>query len=318
MTLRGLSVLVFGISLVCVGIGTAQEVPSPFKALPAPDVPLRFKPLLMPQVPDAVIPLSPSDEPGTMKSFPAPTGTSALNPLPGQDLPVAIKSIPVPDAYRQPPPRMRVMLWPNETLAQGIARTMRECGQLSRFRVNVQNQDGVIDLVGEVSDESQRAIVIHIARSGPGVVMVRDWLQVTPPNPVVLAQAPVIQPLPLPLPQPLPGGNDANKGMQIPDRLDGQLPDPTPIFQMPLGPNPAMQPPPLPPYAWPTYAPYNNYSRVAYPLAYPYEQWPFIGPMYPFPRVPLGWRSVTLSWEDGHWWFNRNPTGHDWWRIRYW
>jgi len=78
-----------------------------------------------------------------------------------------------------------------------------------------------------------------------------------------------------------------------------------------------MNPPSMPPYAWPTYAPYNNYSRVAYPTAYPYEQFPFIGPMYPFPRVPLGWRSVSLTWEDGHWWYHRTPTGHDWWRIRY-
>ena len=35
-------------------------------------------------------------------------------------------------------------------------------------------------------------------------------------------------------------------------------------------------------------------------------------------RVPLGWRSVNLTWEDGHWWFHRSPTGQDWWRVRYW
>ena len=75
-------------------------------------------------------------------------------------------------------------------------------------------------------------------------------------------------------------------------------PEPMPIFQAQPGvgmyPNPQYQQPPLPPYAWPTYAPYNNYSRVAYPTLYPYEAWPFIGPFYPFPRVPLGWRSVPL------------------------
>jgi hypothetical protein len=98
----------------------------------------------------------------------------------------------------------------------------------------------------------------------------------------------------------------------------GQPQEPTPIFQAPPGPNPTMQPPPLPPNAWPTVAPYNNYSRVAYPNLYPYEAWPFIGPFYPFPRVPLGWRSVTLTWQDGHWWYGKNATGHDWWRIRYW
>ena len=30
--------------------------------------------------------------------------------------------------------------------------------------------------------------------------------------------------------------------------------------------------------------------------------WPYIGPFYPYPQVPLGWRKVTLEWDDG-WWF---------------
>jgi hypothetical protein len=197
------------------------------------------------------------------------------------------------------------------TLAQTIARTLRESGQLSRYSVSVAAQGGVVDLRGEVADDNQRAIVITLARSTPGVVMVRDGMQVRTEGGVMRAQ--VIQPLPLTLPAPQPLDKDG-KG---PERIDGQLPEPMPIFQPMPGPNPTMQPPPLPPYAWPTYAPYNNYSRVAYPDAYPYEQWPFIGPMYPFPRVPLGWRSVSLTWEDGNWWFHRNPTGHDWWRVRY-
>jgi hypothetical protein len=77
-------------------------------------------------------------------------------------------------------------------------------------------------------------------------------------------------------------------------------------------------PPNMPPYAWPTYAPYNNYSRVAYPSAYPYNCWPFIGPMYPFPKVPLGWRAVRLQWDDGHWWYGRVGHKYDWWKVRYW
>jgi hypothetical protein len=206
---------------------------------------------------------------------------------------------------------------PAETIAQTIARNLRESGQLSRYRVNVMHQgNGVIDLVGEIADEGQRATVIDITRKVPGVRMVRDWMQVRDLG-IVPVQGPLIQPIPLPLPQPV----DKDKGgIRVPERIDGQLQDPTPIFQGPGGagaPGVGVSPPPLPPYAWPTFAPYNNYSRVAYPNAYPYEQWPFIGPMYPFPRVPLGWRSVCLTWEDGHWWFHRNPTGHDWWRIRY-
>ncbi len=95
-------------------------------------------------------------------------------------------------------------------------------------------------------------------------------------------------------------------------------PDPTPIHQSGPGPDPSLSPPPVPPYAWPTFAPYNNYSRVAYPTLYPHEQFPFIGPMYPFPKVPPGWRAVTLRWQDGYWWYGRTACGHDWWRIRYW
>jgi hypothetical protein len=74
----------------------------------------------------------------------------------------------------------------------------------------------------------------------------------------------------------------------------------------------------MPPYAWPTYAPYNNYSRVGYPTLYPQQSWPFIGPLYPFPKVPLGWRAVKLEWQDGHWWLSRYATPHDWWMLKYW
>ena len=96
-------------------------------------------------------------------------------------------------------------------------------------------------------------------------------------------------------------------------------PEPLPIFTAPGGmPNPHLQPPPLPPNAWPTYAPYNNYSRVAYPTLYPYQSWPFIGPNYPFPKIPLGWRSVKLEWQDGYWWYSKHSNSHDWWTLKYW
>jgi len=94
--------------------------------------------------------------------------------------------------------------------------------------------------------------------------------------------------------------------------------DPKPIFQAPTPGPYDLNPPRMPPYAWPTYAPYNNYSRVAYPELYPQQSWPFIGPLYPFPKVPLGWRSVKLEWQDGHWWLSRYATPHDWWMLKYW
>jgi hypothetical protein len=58
----------------------------------------------------------------------------------------------------------------------------------------------------------------------------------------------------------------------------------------------------LPNYAWPSYASYPNYGAVSYPKQYSATAWPYIGPFYPYPQVPLGWRKVTLEWKDG-WWF---------------
>lgn len=59
--------------------------------------------------------------------------------------------------------------------------------------------------------------------------------------------------------------------------------------------------PHMPGYAWPAYAAHPNYAAVTYPRQYSPMAWPYIGPFYPYPQVPLGWRSVTMEWEDGWW-----------------
>ena len=59
--------------------------------------------------------------------------------------------------------------------------------------------------------------------------------------------------------------------------------------------------PNMPGYAWPSYASYPNYAALQYPKQYSAHAWPYIGPFYPYPQVPLGWRKVTLSWDDGWW-----------------
>ncbi|HVA46166.1 MAG TPA: BON domain-containing protein [Pirellulales bacterium] len=60
--------------------------------------------------------------------------------------------------------------------------------------------------------------------------------------------------------------------------------------------------PHMPNYAWPSYAAHPNYAGLTYPRQYSPTAWPYIGPFYPYPQVPLGWRKVTLEWDDG-WWF---------------
>ena len=62
--------------------------------------------------------------------------------------------------------------------------------------------------------------------------------------------------------------------------------------------------PHLPDYAWPAYANYPNYAQVSYPRNYSPKAWPYIGPFYPYPQVPLGWRKVTLEHSNGWWWLD--------------
>jgi hypothetical protein len=91
-------------------------------------------------------------------------------------------------------------------------------------------------------------------------------------------------------------------------RVDGRHaarragPVPTYAPGMGSGAPPAYDQPRMPNYAWPSYAASPNYAAVTYPKQYSPTAWPFIGPFYPYPQVPLGWRKVSLEWDDG-WWY---------------
>lgn len=189
----------------------------------------------------------------------------------------------------------------NQSMAEAVAARLTNSGQLRHFAIDVVYQNGTAELHGTVANVAQRDEAVRIAKQTAGVAEVRDRL-ILPGNDRVLpaqARGPVpAESAPLP----------AQPGVST---------DPIPAG---AGPSAAFdfQPPRMPPYAWPTYAPYNNFSRVAYPEYYPYQSWPFIGPCNPFPKPPLGWRTVKLEWEDGHWWYSRVATSHDWWRIKYW
>lgn len=60
----------------------------------------------------------------------------------------------------------------------------------------------------------------------------------------------------------------------------------------------------MPNYSWPSYAAYPNYAAVTVPRQYSATAFPYIGPFYPYPQVPLGWRKVSLEWDDGWWWLD--------------
>ncbi len=112
-------------------------------------------------------------------------------------------------------------------------------------------------------------------------------------------------PTPMAAPRPIQRVANTNMGG---GQMGGQM---GPIQGAQGGPTPAMaagyntpayDQPHLPNHAWPSYASYPNYAAVTYPKQYSPTAWPYIGPFYPYPQVPLGWRKVTLEWDDG-WWF---------------
>ncbi len=114
-------------------------------------------------------------------------------------------------------------------------------------------------------------------------------------------------------PAPLPLG--AGPQYPMPSRFDQQLNQQQALqqqYMQQMMQQQAQQPPMpgqynqpnMPAYAWPSYAAYPNYAEVCYPKQYSPKAWPYIGPFYPYPQAPLGWRQITLEWHDGWWWLD--------------
>lgn len=207
---------------------------------------------------------------------------------------------------------------PNQQLADAVAYRLR-LSDTAGADVSIQAQDGSVTLSGVARDSAQKDRLVREARTVAGVVIVRDAMAVPATGLIQVQQLPVVPVPPTPLGAPTQG--PAVQGpIQSPIPVpftNGPIVEPAPLG-VPGQITPDLQAPQLPPYAWPTYAPHNNASRIAYPQAYPYNAFPFIGPYYPFPKVPLGWRKVTLEWEDGHWYIGRNSAPHDYWRVKFW
>jgi hypothetical protein len=227
----------------------------------------------------------------------------------------------------------------NEAVAKQVALTLKESGRLKNYRVGVKYQDGIAWLDGSVASDQQRQIAEALASQTDGVVRVINRLEVAGAMPsqtqtgytgaeVELAPAPLDRQLPTPA---------RMASMTLDQHFAGQLgPEPQPIAMpqavapspiqpaasyptaapvgmvggpVPIGYSPqgmvrqvSHDHPAMPGYAWPGYAAYPNYAALTYPQQYSAAAWPYIGPFYPYPQVPLGWRKVTLEWDDG-WWF---------------
>jgi hypothetical protein len=216
----------------------------------------------------------------------------------------------------------------NQEVANKIAQNLRDSGKMSDYRIAVKFQDGTAWLQGRVTDESQMSAAIKIVYKTAGVTRVVNKLEIAESDE---ADSTVAQQLPSTY-EPAPAQKVSAEEPRVLPRLrvaqntsrpTGAQPMPLAMNQQVRGPQPmtadgAPRPmynqaaagvaparydqPCMPNYAWPSYASYPNYAAVTYPKQYSPTAWPYIGPFYPYPQVPLGWRKVTLQWDDG-WWF---------------
>jgi len=215
----------------------------------------------------------------------------------------------------------------NQKLADDVAAKLKSSGAVPKgAKVDIKVVGGVVDITGSVATAEQHQEILRAVSKVSGIKRIESGIMIGDGTMVqrTAGQSEGLAPPPAgPPPRPMPSYG-AVAGAVPPPMGGGFAYGPiTTSEPVPMNGMPAMAPvdpagPRLPPYAWPTYAPYNNYSRVAYPQTYPYNAFPYIGPYYPFPKVPLGWRKVVLEWEDGHWYYGRLSSPVDYWRVKFW
>lgn len=196
-------------------------------------------------------------------------------------------------------------------------------GNLQGFNVDMRVEQGTVWFKGHVATADQEMAILKSAQAAGhlGVIQVVDDIEVAQPAaPSYSSQA-----IPAAAPETAPGMKQVAfqqpTGRTVPAmpasaRMDTPMSsysaEPMPInggYSVGPAPMPAAMSggqmasgsPNLPGYAWPSYAAHPNFGNVSYPQQYSASAWPYIGPFYPYPQVPLGWRKVTLEWDDGFW-----------------
>jgi len=207
----------------------------------------------------------------------------------------------------------------DKATAERIATVLRDSGQMQNYSVGVKYKEGTVWLSGRVSSNQQMQAALGVVSDVDGIQQIVNNMTVGPGKAGVQQPSSMARRVSAEMPAP------ASKiPMQAPPaaasaRGDGVAPagyhrlaaakaarhacPPTMYQGVTPGANPpAYDQPHMPNYAWPSYAAYPNYAALTYPQQYSPTAWPFIGPFYPYPQVPLGWRKVALEWDDG-WWF---------------
>ena len=217
------------------------------------------------------------------------------------ELVVAEKN-PVTTAIADTAPQQLPVVTDNQIamMISGELKARKADGSLTNFSLQMTVKDGKVWLQGYVPSRKQRDMALAAASRIEGVTGVVNEIDI---------QLPITRDVNAMLPPALrsqgqTGMQQIAQMAQVPVAMAaGALAAPAQMASSPSGISRARyEQPQVPNYAWPTYAAHPNYGAVTYPKQYSPSAWPYIGPFYPYPQVPLGWRKVTLEWDDG-WWF---------------
>ena len=184
----------------------------------------------------------------------------------------------------------------DDAIAQAIGQhlnTLKDSGQLENFNVQISVSGGTVWMKGFTADEAQQASILGIAQGIDGVGKVVNDMIIRKPASFQIAS---VTQMPIPAPQTALVAQATAMTAPVASAPMQTMATPSGIAQA------RYEQPNLPAYAWPSYAAAPNYGQVNYPKQYSASAWPYIGPFYPYPQVPLGWRKVSLEWTDG-WWF---------------
>ena len=190
----------------------------------------------------------------------------------------------------------------SQQIAQAVATALQQAN-LTGYDIEIRVKKGTVTLGGAVMTPQERAMVSQVASRVPGVQAVNNQLALQMQQ---LQQqfAPQQAPI-MPASFQAPGAPAApgQPGIPAPPSYGhpGRGASHT-VYNMPN----------LPEYSWPSYASYPNYAQLSYPKQYSASAWPYIGPFYPYPQIPLGWRQVQLEWDDGAWNLNFRPRTDRW------
>jgi hypothetical protein len=206
----------------------------------------------------------------------------------------------------------------DKAVAEQIATVMRDSGQLKNYSVGVKYRAGTVWLTGRVTSEQQKQAALALVSNLEGIEQIVDNVNVSGGSSLEQPLAMKASARRTSYSAPGEMGAATNAGLEQPVASAGgnvvpagyhllggkhRFSRPMAMYGGAAAPAPAAYDNPyMPSYAWPSYASYPNYAALTYPKQYSATAFPFIGPFYPYPQVPLGWRKVALEWDDG-WWF---------------